>query len=146
MIGAMWKATVLLVLLVLSPGGDGLFRSIYRNVPVSAPQKGDARQPLVLTPYVEAGKLSEGSTCVDSSGHPRFIDERLEPREVKSLPTKRVTEPINSSPRISKAPGKRDCLSQRSFPSARQIHFKRGPCGSRQCWEKSNIQLGGWGP
>ncbi|KAM5204673.1 putative serine carboxypeptidase CPVL isoform 2-T3 [Hipposideros larvatus] len=60
MIGAMCKATVLLVLLVLSPGGDGLFRSIYRNVPVSAPQKGDARQPLVLTPYVEAGKLSEG--------------------------------------------------------------------------------------
>ncbi|XP_004418934.1 PREDICTED: probable serine carboxypeptidase CPVL [Ceratotherium simum simum] len=60
MVGAMWKATVLLVLLMLSPGGDGLFRSLYRNVRVSTPQKGDAGQPLVLTPYIKAGNLEEG--------------------------------------------------------------------------------------
>ncbi|XP_058383579.1 probable serine carboxypeptidase CPVL [Diceros bicornis minor] len=60
MVGAMWKATVLLVLLMLSPGGDGLFRSLYRSVRVSTPQKGDAGQPLVLTPYIKAGNLEEG--------------------------------------------------------------------------------------
>ncbi|XP_019581727.2 putative serine carboxypeptidase CPVL [Rhinolophus sinicus] len=60
MMGAMWKATVLLVLLVFSPGGDGLFRSRYGNVRVSIPQRGDAGQPLFLTPYIEARKLAEG--------------------------------------------------------------------------------------
>lgn len=60
MVGAMWKAVVSLVLLILSPGGDGLFRSVYRNVQVSTPQKGGVGQPLFLTPYVKAGNFKEG--------------------------------------------------------------------------------------
>ncbi|TKC34209.1 hypothetical protein EI555_006026 [Monodon monoceros] len=56
----MWKALALLALLVLSPGGDGLFRSLYRNAHVSTPHKGDLGQPLFLTPYIEAGKFAEG--------------------------------------------------------------------------------------
>ncbi|XP_022440029.1 probable serine carboxypeptidase CPVL [Delphinapterus leucas] len=56
----MWKALALLALLVLSPGGDGLFRSLYRNAHVSTPHKGDPGQPLFLTPYIEAGKFAEG--------------------------------------------------------------------------------------
>ncbi|KAG8514732.1 putative serine carboxypeptidase CPVL, partial [Galemys pyrenaicus] len=54
----MWNAVVLLILLT-SPGGDGLFRSIYKNVKVSVPLEGDAGQPLFLTPYIEAGKVVE---------------------------------------------------------------------------------------
>lgn len=68
MMGAMWKATVLLVLLIVSPGGDGLFHSVYRNVRVSIPQKGDAGQPLFLTPYVEARKLAEGQFHQKTTG------------------------------------------------------------------------------
>ncbi|XP_066094840.1 probable serine carboxypeptidase CPVL [Saccopteryx bilineata] len=60
MVGAMWKATVLLVLLMLCPGGDGLFRPLHGSVRVSVPQQRDAGQPLFLTPYVEAGKLTQG--------------------------------------------------------------------------------------
>lgn len=60
MVGAMWKALALLALLVLSPGGNGLFRSLYRNAHVSTPHKGDPGQPLFLTPYIEAGKFAEG--------------------------------------------------------------------------------------
>ncbi|XP_057589940.1 probable serine carboxypeptidase CPVL isoform X2 [Hippopotamus amphibius kiboko] len=56
----MWKALALLVLLVLSPGGDGLFRSLYRKAHVSTPHKGDPGQPLFLTPYIESGKFAEG--------------------------------------------------------------------------------------
>ncbi|XP_014392486.1 PREDICTED: probable serine carboxypeptidase CPVL [Myotis brandtii] len=56
----MWKATVLLALLVLCPGGDGLFRSIYNNARASLPYKGNAGQPLFLTPYIEAGKVKQG--------------------------------------------------------------------------------------
>ncbi|XP_059741871.1 probable serine carboxypeptidase CPVL isoform X2 [Bos taurus] len=59
-VGAMWKALFLLVLLVLSPGADGLFRSLYRKGHVSSPRKGDPGQRLFLTPYIETGKLEEG--------------------------------------------------------------------------------------
>ncbi|XP_004476134.2 probable serine carboxypeptidase CPVL isoform X2 [Dasypus novemcinctus] len=57
--GTMWKAIVLLVLLIPSPGA-GLFRSMYRSAQVSTPQKGDLGQPLFLTPYIENGKILEG--------------------------------------------------------------------------------------
>ena len=59
-VDAMWKALFLLVLLVLSPGADGLFRSLYRKGHVSSPRKGDPGQRLFLTPYIETGKLEEG--------------------------------------------------------------------------------------
>ncbi|KAB0375476.1 hypothetical protein FD755_012119 [Muntiacus reevesi] len=55
----MWKALFLLVLLALSPGADGLFRSLYRKAHVSRPRKGNPGQPLFLTPYIESGKLIE---------------------------------------------------------------------------------------
>ncbi|XP_015991447.1 probable serine carboxypeptidase CPVL [Rousettus aegyptiacus] len=60
MIGAMWKTAVLLVLSMLSPGGDGLFRTLYKTVHTSRPHKGHVGQPLFLTPYIKAGKLKEG--------------------------------------------------------------------------------------
>ncbi|KAG5210383.1 hypothetical protein JEQ12_015577 [Ovis aries] len=59
-VGAMWKALFLLVLLALSPGADGLFRSLYRKAHVSRPRKGDPGQRLFLTPYIESGKLTKG--------------------------------------------------------------------------------------
>lgn len=59
-VGAMWKALFLLVFLALSPGADGLFRSLYRKAHVSRPRKGNPGQPLFLTPYIESGKLAEG--------------------------------------------------------------------------------------
>ncbi|KAF4020154.1 hypothetical protein G4228_012154, partial [Cervus hanglu yarkandensis] len=59
-VGAMWKALFLLVLLALSPGADGLFRSLYRKAHVSRPRKGNPGQPLFLTPYIDSGKLAEG--------------------------------------------------------------------------------------
>ncbi|XP_065795253.1 probable serine carboxypeptidase CPVL isoform X3 [Muntiacus reevesi] len=59
-VGVMWKALFLLVLLALSPGADGLFRSLYRKAHVSRPRKGNPGQPLFLTPYIESGKLAEG--------------------------------------------------------------------------------------
>lgn len=60
MVGAMWKATVLVAIFMFSPGGDGLFHSLYKKVRVSVPHKGDVGDPLFLTPYIEAGKLEEG--------------------------------------------------------------------------------------
>lgn len=86
--------------------------------------------------------------CVNSSGCPCFIDERLEPKEVKYPPVKSVTEHVISNPRIGKAPGKRNWVVQRHFPSGRQIHFKSRTCGSRAvvCREKFNNQRGGLGP
>lgn len=68
MMGATWKATVVLVLLTLSPGGEGLFRSVYRNVRVSVPREGDAGRPLLLTPYVEARRLGEGMCHQKTTG------------------------------------------------------------------------------
>nr|KAF6469201.1 carboxypeptidase vitellogenic like [Molossus molossus] len=56
----MWQVTVLVILLMFFPGGDGLFRSLYRSERVSLPFKGNAGQPLFLTPYVEAGKIIQG--------------------------------------------------------------------------------------
>ncbi|XP_020934238.1 probable serine carboxypeptidase CPVL isoform X4 [Sus scrofa] len=56
----MWKAPVLLALLMLSPGSDGLFRSIYGKAHVFKPPKGNVGEPLFLTPYIEAGKFAEG--------------------------------------------------------------------------------------
>lgn len=67
-VGAMWKATVLLALLVLCPGGDGLFRSIYNNARASLPYKGNAGQPLFLTPYIEAGKVKQGKSNQETTG------------------------------------------------------------------------------
>ncbi|XP_060052016.1 probable serine carboxypeptidase CPVL isoform X1 [Erinaceus europaeus] len=56
----MWKAIILLIMVTLSPGGNGLFRSIYKSVKVSVPCEGDAGHPLFLTPYIDAGKVTEG--------------------------------------------------------------------------------------
>ncbi|XP_054419915.1 probable serine carboxypeptidase CPVL [Pteronotus mesoamericanus] len=53
----MWKAAVLWVLLMLCPGGSGLFRYLNRNI--RAPPQGDAGPPLLLTPYIEAGNVKE---------------------------------------------------------------------------------------
>lgn len=44
---------------MFSPGG-GIFHSLYKNVRVSVPHKGNIGEPLFLTPYIEAGKLEEG--------------------------------------------------------------------------------------
>lgn len=68
MIGAMWKTAVLLVLSMLSPGGDGLFRTLYKTVHTSRPHKGHVGQPLFLTPYIKAGKLKEGKFHQKTTG------------------------------------------------------------------------------
>ncbi|XP_044776034.1 probable serine carboxypeptidase CPVL isoform X1 [Neomonachus schauinslandi] len=60
MVGTMWKATVLVAVFMFSPGGDGLFHSLYKKARVSVPHKGDVGEPLFLTPYIEAGKFEEG--------------------------------------------------------------------------------------
>ncbi|XP_044102235.1 probable serine carboxypeptidase CPVL isoform X4 [Neovison vison] len=60
MVGAMWKVTVLVTMFMFSPGGNGLFHSIYKKARVSVPRKGDVGKPLFLTSYIEAGKLAEG--------------------------------------------------------------------------------------
>nr|XP_025728871.1 probable serine carboxypeptidase CPVL isoform X7 [Callorhinus ursinus] len=60
MVGTMWKATVLVAVFMFSPGGDGLFPSLYKKARVSVPRKGDVGEPLFLTPYIEAGRLEEG--------------------------------------------------------------------------------------
>lgn len=67
-VGAMWKATALLALLALCPCGDGLFRSIYNSARVSLPPKGNAGQPLFLTPYIEAGKVKQGKSNQETTG------------------------------------------------------------------------------
>ncbi|XP_042824959.1 probable serine carboxypeptidase CPVL isoform X1 [Panthera tigris] len=54
----MWKTIVLVVVFMFSPGG-GIFHSLYKNVRVSVPHKGNIGEPLFLTPYIEAGKLEE---------------------------------------------------------------------------------------
>lgn len=59
MVGIMWKVIVSLILFMVVPG-DGLFRSIYRSTHVSRPFKGNAGQPLFLTPFINAGKIKEG--------------------------------------------------------------------------------------
>ncbi|XP_049637842.1 probable serine carboxypeptidase CPVL [Suncus etruscus] len=56
----MWKVIVSLILLVLSPDGDGLFHSIYKNINVPISEGGDPGLPLFLTPYITAKKLREG--------------------------------------------------------------------------------------
>ncbi|XP_020848922.1 putative serine carboxypeptidase CPVL isoform X1 [Phascolarctos cinereus] len=58
-LGKMWKATILWVLLTLEPS-EGLFRSLYGNVRVCSPSHGDPGQPLFLTPYIKSGKIQEG--------------------------------------------------------------------------------------
>ncbi|XP_029781649.1 probable serine carboxypeptidase CPVL [Suricata suricatta] len=70
MIGTMWKAIVLLVMFMFSPGGDGLFHSLYKNVRVSVPHEGNVGKLLFLTPYTEAGKLEEGRELVFSFWFP----------------------------------------------------------------------------
>ncbi|XP_077712504.1 putative serine carboxypeptidase CPVL isoform X1 [Canis aureus] len=62
MVGATWKAIVLVALFMFCPGGDGLFHSLYKRAQVSVPHKGDVGKPLFLTPYIEAGKLKEAKT------------------------------------------------------------------------------------
>ncbi|XP_047704987.1 probable serine carboxypeptidase CPVL isoform X2 [Prionailurus viverrinus] len=54
----MWKTIVLVVVFMFSPG-SGIFHSLYKNVRVSVPHKGNVGEPLFLTPYIEAGKLEE---------------------------------------------------------------------------------------
>lgn len=61
MIDAVWKVVVSLILFTVSPG-DGLFRSIYRSAHVSKPFRGNAGQPLFLSPYIKAGKIKEGKS------------------------------------------------------------------------------------
>ncbi|XP_036897128.1 probable serine carboxypeptidase CPVL [Sturnira hondurensis] len=56
----MWKEAVLLLLLVLCPSGSGLFQSLLRKTRAAQPQEEDPGQPLVLTPYIEAGNVTEG--------------------------------------------------------------------------------------
>ncbi|XP_023588129.1 probable serine carboxypeptidase CPVL [Trichechus manatus latirostris] len=55
----MWKVIILLVLSTLNPS-DGLFHSLYQNVQVSTPKRGDPGKPLFLTPYIEAGNTVKG--------------------------------------------------------------------------------------
>lgn len=59
MVDAVWKVVVSSILFMASPG-DGLFRSLYRGAHVSKPFKGNAGQPLFLSPYIRAGKIKEG--------------------------------------------------------------------------------------
>nr|XP_048296102.1 probable serine carboxypeptidase CPVL [Myodes glareolus] len=59
MVDAVWKVVVSSILFMVSPG-DGLFRSLYRGAHVSKPFKGNAGQPLFLSPYIKAGKIKEG--------------------------------------------------------------------------------------
>ncbi|KAM5302888.1 putative serine carboxypeptidase CPVL [Glossophaga mutica] len=56
----MWKEAVLLVLVMLCLSGSGLFDFKLRNTQVSAPHEGDTGEPLLLTPYIEAGNAIEG--------------------------------------------------------------------------------------
>lgn len=59
MVRAKWKVIVSLILFMVSPG-DGLFHSIYRNILASQSLKGNAGQPLFLSPYISNGKIKEG--------------------------------------------------------------------------------------
>ncbi|XP_008259795.2 probable serine carboxypeptidase CPVL isoform X3 [Oryctolagus cuniculus] len=58
LLGAMRKVIVLLLLLMVSPS-NGLFHSIYRKAQITKPTKGNAGQPLFLTPLIEAGKIKK---------------------------------------------------------------------------------------
>lgn len=67
----MWKVIVSLILLVLSPGGDGLFHSIYKNTNIPISEGGNPGLPLFLTPYITAKKLREGKW--KEIGNPVFL-------------------------------------------------------------------------
>lgn len=62
MVRAKWKMVVSLILFIVSPG-DGLFHAVYRSILVSQSFKGDAGQPLFLSPYIKNGKIKEGKCC-----------------------------------------------------------------------------------
>jgi vitellogenic carboxypeptidase-like protein len=62
MVRAKWKMVVSLILFMVSPG-DGLFHAVYRSILVSQSFKGDAGQPLFLSPYIKNGKIKEGKCC-----------------------------------------------------------------------------------
>ncbi|XP_021047095.1 probable serine carboxypeptidase CPVL isoform X2 [Mus pahari] len=74
MVRAKWKVIVSLVLFVVSPG-DGLFHSVYRSILVSQSFKGNAGQPLFLSPYIKNGKIKEGQRKSMVSPFPGMYDK-----------------------------------------------------------------------
>ncbi|KAI5948068.1 putative serine carboxypeptidase CPVL [Manis javanica] len=79
LVGGRWKVTVLLLLLMPSPGGEGLFCSMYKHNQTSKPHKGDVGQPLFLIHYIEAGNSAKGRPVTASSQDP-------DPQELTLLP------------------------------------------------------------
>ncbi|XP_031237807.1 probable serine carboxypeptidase CPVL isoform X2 [Mastomys coucha] len=74
MVRAKWKVIVSLILFMVSPG-DGLFHSIYRNILASQSLKGNAGQPLFLSPYISNGKIKEGQRKSMVSPFPGMFDK-----------------------------------------------------------------------
>ncbi|XP_032761052.1 probable serine carboxypeptidase CPVL isoform X3 [Rattus rattus] len=74
MVRAQWKVIVLLILLMVIPS-DGLFHSIYRSILVTQPFKGNAGQPLFLSPYIRTGKIKEGQRKSMVSPFPGMYDK-----------------------------------------------------------------------
>ncbi|KAI5250880.1 putative Serine Carboxypeptidase Cpvl [Manis pentadactyla] len=62
-----------------SPGGEGLFCSMYKHNQTSKPHKGYVGQPLFLTHYIEAGNSAKGRPVTASSQDP-------DPQELTLLP------------------------------------------------------------
>lgn len=69
MVRAQWKVIILLILLMVIPS-DGLFHSIYRSILVAQPFKGNAGQPLFLSPYIRTGKIKEGEWRSENCCYP----------------------------------------------------------------------------
>lgn len=69
--GAMGKVIVSLILMTLLSGGDGLFRSLYKNFKLLASQGEDVGEPMFLTPYIATGKLEDGKFY--GIVHPLFL-------------------------------------------------------------------------
>ncbi|XP_006236573.2 probable serine carboxypeptidase CPVL isoform X1 [Rattus norvegicus] len=74
MVRAQWKVIILLILLMVIPS-DGLFHSIYRSILVAQPFKGNAGQPLFLSPYIRTGKIKEGQRKSMVSPFPGMYDK-----------------------------------------------------------------------
>ncbi|XP_006506680.1 probable serine carboxypeptidase CPVL isoform X3 [Mus musculus] len=74
MVRAKWKMVVSLILFMVSPG-DGLFHAVYRSILVSQSFKGDAGQPLFLSPYIKNGKIKEGQRKSMVSPFPGMNDK-----------------------------------------------------------------------
>uniref|UniRef100_A0A8C6HYN7 Carboxypeptidase n=1 Tax=Mus spicilegus TaxID=10103 RepID=A0A8C6HYN7_MUSSI len=74
MVRAKWKMVVSLILFMVSPG-DGLFHAVYRSILVSQSFKGNAGQPLFLSPYIKNGKIKEGQRKSMVSPFPGMNDK-----------------------------------------------------------------------